>query len=420
MPDLMTRRKLLRPMWLGGRQDPLPQYRPRVSIRATGAPGDILICVFLRGGTDGLSLVPPYFEGADYYDGRPTIAIPEPGAGPFTAIDLDGSFGFHPGLAPLKPFYDAGSLAVVHGAGLVEANRSHFDAQRYFEQGVPNDKTIGTGWLGRHLSSTGPGSGSVFRGIALSDHVQAALRGELPALAVSSLENIGFHGPKNKDDEDLALALLQQFYLGQPVGLLHDQAQLLFETIAILRQLAEAGYTPAAGAVYPDDGFGYGLRQIAQLVKADLGLEAACIDLGGWDTHETQGVRDGQFAGLAASLGAGLAAFATDLGDRMQNVTIVTMSEFGRTTRENGSAGTDHGHGNAMLLLGGGVIGGHVYSRWPGMSEGELDSEGDLVVTIDYRDVFAEILQYRLLNPALSQVLPNFVPTPLGALRPRV
>jgi len=410
-----------RPLWLGGRQDPLPQYRPRMAFRADAAsPSDILICVFLRGGTDGLSLVPPYFEGTNYYTGRPTIAVPPPGPGATAALDLDGSFGMHPALAPLKPFYEAGSLAVVHAAGLTNANRSHFDAQRYVEQGVPDNKTIGTGWIGRHLTTTSTPADSVFRGIALSDHIQAALRGTVTPLAITSLAEIGFHGPYHKDDEDLALTLLQQFYLAEPAGtLLRSQAQLLFETVATLRALADGGYEPAPGAVYPDDGFGFGLRQLAQLIKGELGLEAACIDLGGWDTHETQGVQDGQFAALTASLGAGLAAFATDLGDRMQNVTVVTMSEFGRTTRENASGGTDHGHGNAMLLLGGGVIGGHVYHRWPGMAPGNLDSEGDLVVTVDYRDVFAEILQNRLLNPALSDVLPNFVPTPLGALRPK-
>jgi uncharacterized protein (DUF1501 family) len=387
---------------------------------APGSPADILVCVFLRGGTDGLSLVPPYAEGAHYYDGRPTIALAEPGAGPAAALDLDGSFGLHPALAPLLPFYEAGSLGIVHAAGLANANRSHFDAQRYVEQGVPDNKTIGTGWIGRHLSSSSTPADSVFRGIALSDHVQAALRGSITPLALTSLDEIGFHGPRRKEDEDLALTLLQQFYLAEPSpGLLHDQARLLFDTVATLRALADAGYEPAPGAEYPEDGFGFGLRQIAQLIKGELGLEAACIDLGGWDTHETQGVQDGQFAALAASLGQGLAAFATDLGDRMRNVTVVTMSEFGRTTRENASAGTDHGHGNVMLLLGGGVVGGRVIHRWPGMAPGSLDPEGDLLVTIDYRDVYAEILRYRLLNPALDQVLPDFTPTPLGALRPK-
>jgi uncharacterized protein (DUF1501 family) len=411
-----------RSLWLGGKQDPLPQYRPRFAFRQSAAePGDLLVCIFLRGGTDGLSVVAPYAEGANYYGVRPTIAVPEPGSGPFAAIDLDGQFGLHPGLAPLKPFYEAGTLAVVHACGLTEANRSHFDAQRYVEQGVPGDKTIGTGWIGRHLASKYTGSDSVFRGIALSDHVQASLRGDVPALALASLDEIGFRGPRSgKDEEDLALRALQELYLaGSAAGPLQEQAQLLFETVETLQQLANEGYQPGGGAVYPDDGFGFGMRQIAQLIKADLGVEAACIDLGGWDTHETQGVRDGQFAALVASLGQGLAAFATDLGDRMQNVTVVTMSEFGRTTAENASHGTDHGHGNVMFLLGGGVSGGQVFSRWPGLAPGNLDDEGDLVVTIDYRDVFAEIVRYRLLNPALDQVLPNFTPTALGAFRPR-
>lgn len=426
MNQLLNRRAALsrlgRPLWLGGKQDPLPQYRPRLAFRQNAAePSDILICIFLRGGTDGLSVVAPYAEGANYYDVRPTIAIPEPGSGPFSAIDLDGQFGLHPALAPLKPFYDAGSLAVVHACGLTEANRSHFDAQRYVEQGVPGDKTIGTGWIGRHLASKDTGSTSVFRGIALSDHVQAALRGDFPALALSSLDEIGFRGPRSdKGEEDLALQALRQLYLGgSAAGPLQEQAQLLFETVETLQQLANEGYQPGGGAVYPDDGFGYGMRQIAQLIKADLGLEAACVDLGGWDTHETQGVRDGQFAQLVASLGQGLAALSTDLGDRMRNVTVVTMSEFGRTTKENASHGTDHGHGNVMFLMGGGVSGGQVFSRWPGLAPGSLDEEGDLVVTIDYRDVFAEIVRYRLLNDAVGQVLPNYTPNPLGALRPK-
>lgn len=422
----LSRRQALglarRPLWLGGRQDPLPQYRPKLAFRQNAEePGDILICVFLRGGTDGLSVVVPYVEGAHYYDVRPTIAVPEPGSGASAAVDLDGRFGLHPALAPLKPFYDAQTLAVVHACGLTEANRSHFDAQRYLEQGVPGDKTIGTGWIGRHLASKNTGSNSVFRGIAFSDYIQTSLRGDVSALAIPSLDDVGFRGPEtNKGEEDLALQVLQQLYLGGSAeGPLQEQAQLLFETVATLQRLANDGYQPSGGASYPEDGFGYSMRQIAQLIKADLGLEAACVDLGGWDTHETQGVLDGQFAAQVASLGQGLAALATDLGDRMSGVTLVTMSEFGRTTAENASHGTDHGHGNVMFLLGGGVSGGQVFSRWPGLAPGNLDEEGDLVVTTDYRDVFAEIVRYRLLNPALDLVLPNYTPQALGALRPR-
>lgn len=424
MNRMLSRRQALglvrRPLWLGGRQDPLPQYRPRLAFRqAADEPGDILVCIFLRGGADGLSVVAPYAEGAHYYDVRPTIAVPEPGSGAFAAIDLDGQFGLHPGLAPIKPFYDAGSLAVVHACGLTQASRSHFDAQRYVEQGVPGDKTVGTGWIGRHLASKNTGSNSVFRGLALSDHMQTSLRGDVPALALTSLSDVGFYGPSAGDEEELALRVLQTLYAGgSAAGPLQQQAQLLFETVDILQQLANDGYQPGGGAVYPDDGFGFSLRQIAQLIKADLGLEAACVDLGGWDTHERQGVQGGDFAALVASLGQGLAAFATDLGDRMSGVTVVTMSEFGRTTTENASHGTDHGHGNVMFLLGGGVSGGQVFSRWPGLAPENLDEEGDLVVTIDYRDVFAEIVRYRLLNSALDQVLPNYAPTALGALRP--
>lgn len=420
MNGMMNRRQALsrlrRPLWYGGKQQPLAQYQPRLAFRQNAAaPGDILVSIFLRGGMDGLSAVVPYAEGANYYDVRPHLAIPAPGAGTFSAIDLDGQFGLHPSMARMKELYDSGLLAIVHATGLTDATRSHFDAQRFMEQGVPGDKTIGTGWIGRHLAVQAAAGDSNIRGLAINDHLPFALRGPAPALAVSSLDEIGFRGAKgSKDDEDLLLATLQQLYLAPTTqSLLRDQATLVFETVDTLQQLAQAGYTPAPGAVYPEDGFGFSMRQVAQLIKADLGLEAAAVDLGGWDTHETQGVDGGGYAELVASLAQGLHAFATDLGDGIGNVTLVVMSEFGRTVAENASRGTDHGHGNVMFVLGGGVAGGKVYTQWPGLAPGGLDEEGDLAITIDFRDVLAEIVSRRLLNPAVGDVFPNFVPTPL-------
>jgi uncharacterized protein (DUF1501 family) len=408
---------------IGAAKSLFPSWMPRLAFRPqaqTSGRGDVLVAIFLRGGIDGLSAIVPYGEGANYYDRRPTLYVPEPGSSPNAAIDLDGFFGLHPSLAPLHNIYTANDLLLVHATGSIDPSRSHFDAMQFMEYGTPGSKTTGTGWIGRHLQSVATQNDSPFRAVGMGAMVQNSLRGNVVPLALKSIAD--FHLRGRADELQRAQAALGQMYGVQaPVDMLGSQARAVFETVDLLGAMSASGYTPENGAIYPEDdhGFGMGLRQIAQLIKADVGLEVACVDVGGWDTHENQGTLDGQFAYLLDTLGKGLAAFYADMGAGMRDVTVVTMSEFGRTVDENASNGTDHGHGNFMMVMGGGAAGGQVYSQWPTLDEMALDESGDLNITTDYRDVLAEIVQNRLGNRAMSDVFPHHTVTPLGLIRPR-
>ncbi len=392
-----------------------PSWMPRLAFAAPNQapPGDILICIFLRGGMDGLSAVVPYAEGKHYYDARPTLFVPEPGNKEGAAIDLDGQFGLHPTLAPLKEIYEQQDLAIVHATGLVDSTRSHFDAMRFMEFGTPGEKTIGTGWVGRHLQSAAWQNPSPFRAIGMGAMVPDALRGPVSSLAIKSIADFHFKG-RNDELRHLQRSLSSLYSLGGQNQALDQQANLVFETVDLLQSLNASQYVPAGGVSYPIDEFGMGLQQVAQLIKADVGLEVACLDLGGWDTHENQGTLDGEFNGLMSQLAQGLHALYHDLGDKMRRVTVVTMSEFGRQVAENGSQGTDHGHGNVMFLMGGGIKGGQVFTRWPTLAPEARDEGIDLAITTDYRDILAEVVSQRLKNPALDVVFPNYTPRPVG------
>lgn len=387
-----------------------PRWMPKMAFAPAGQEWrvegrDVLVCIFLRGGVDGLNTVIPYAEGAHYYDRRPTIAIPEPGSGWGSAIDLNGFFGLHPALAPLKDIYDSNGLTIVQAAGSPHPTRSHFDAMEYMERGIPGDKITGTGWITRHLESALWPNESPFRAIGMGAMLPGSLRGEMSALALQSIAD--FHLGGRDDQLDSIRRTLETLYSVQaPDNLLSAQARTVMETVDLLSELAVVDYVPEFGAAYPDTEFGMGLRQTAQLIKADVGLEVSCIDIGGWDTHEGQGGAEGVMATQLDELARGLLAFYTDLGDRIQNVSVVTMSEFGRTTGENASGGTDHGRANAMFIMGGGAY-SQVYARWPGLHPDALD-EGDLAVTLDYRDILAEIVAGRLLNPAIDSIFPNY------------
>jgi uncharacterized protein (DUF1501 family) len=409
-----TRRNFLRSAGLGLT---LPAWFPRLAFAAAPAPQrDVLVCIFLRGAADGLNIVVPLGDG-DYFQNRPTLKIPEPG-GAGSAIGLDGFFGLHPALAPFKDLYDDGLLAAVHAAGSPADSHSHFDAMDFMERGTPGSKSVATGWIGRHLGSASTGNTSPFRAVGMGPLIQASLRGPVPATALKSIAD--FHlGGKSAQPAEIARfqASLSSLYADD--AWLDGQAQQTFQAVTALAQADPGQYQPANGAKYPDGDFGNGLLQVAQLIKAALGLEVACIDLGGWDTHAAQGAATGQLAGLLAELAAGLAAFAADLADRMARITVVTMSEFGRRVRENASGGTDHGHGNCMFLLGGGVNGGKVYADWPGLAPEQLYGPGDLAVTTDFRTVLAEIVERRLLNSRIADVFPGFTPPAyLGLVRP--
>ena len=405
---------------IGASQSLFPRWMPQLAFRSpermAAGRGDVLVNIFLRGGMDGLSVVAPFAEGANYYDVRPTIAVPEPGR-PNGAIDLDGRFGLHPTLAPLKEIYDQQHLAIVHATGSIDPSRSHFDAMTFMEAGVPGNKTLNTGWIGRHLQAAAWQNDSPFRAVGMGAMIPSALRGPITPLSIRSIADFHFRG---REDElhRLQQAISSLYTIQAPTNQLERQAGLVFKTIATLDQLQATDYQPANGAQYPDDEFGLGLKQVAQLIKADVGLEVACVDLGGWDTHENQGTLTGEFNTLLTTLSNGLAAFYHDLRDYMAGVTVVTMSEFGRRAHENGSQGTDHGHGNVMFLMGGGVNGGQVHARWPGLAPEALD-DGDLAITTDYRDVLAEVVSRRLRNPALDQIFPGYRPGAVDVVKER-
>lgn len=366
---------------------------------------DVLICIFQRGGMDGLNAVVPYGEAEHYYDKRPTLAIAEPGANGKSLLDLDGYFGLHPSLAPLKDIFDEGHLSAIHAVGSPDPTRSHFDAMTFMEQGTPGDKLTGTGWLNRHLQSVPWQNDSPFRAVGMGSMVQASLRGPVSALALKSITDFHLAG-KNDQLPMIQRTLAQLYQAPKPVTPLQISAKETLSTMNYLKRLADRNYEPSNGADYPSSEYGRSLKQVAQLIKEDVGLEVACVDIGGWDTHEAQGAAEGRFANLLAELAAGLMAFYRDMGDEMKRVTVVTMSEFGRRAEENASEGTDHGHGNCMFAMGGGVKPG-VFARWPGLQKEALD-RGDLSITTDYRDVLSEILVQRLGNSQLGTVFPNY------------
>ncbi len=425
----MNRRDLLTNLGalgtLGVSRALLPNWLPQLAFRSletvstaqSNAPGDTLVCIFLRGGVDGLSAVVPYGEGAALYDARPTQRVAEPGNAAGAALELDGFFGLHPALAPLADIYHDGDLSVVHAVGSTDASRSHFDAMQYMENGTPGVKMTSTGWLGRHLKSAAWQNGSPFRAVGIGAMLPASLRGGTP-LSLRSIADFHLRG-RQGEVQRMEQMLADLYTLHTPGEMLGPQADLVFQTVEMLDALETHSYQPAGGASYPEDhhGFGKGLAQIAQLIKAEVGLEVACLDLGGWDTHEEQGTLDGGFNDLLDTLGRGLDALYTDLGEKMQRTTVVTMSEFGRRVQENASAGTDHGHGNMMMMMGGGVKGGQVYSQWPTLAPDAL-SDGDLAITTDYRDVLAEIVAQRLGNAKLGEVFPGHSVTPLGLVEP--
>lgn len=402
---------------IGADQSLFPAWMPRLAFgKSAPANCDVLVCIFLRGGLDGLAAVAPCFEGASYYDRRPTQSVPEPGS-ENGGIELGNGFGLHPALGGLKQVYDAGDLAIVHATGLPGGSRSHFDAQADAERGAGLDKSVVTGWIGRHLQSAAWLNESPYRAVGIGTLLQASLRGYPNGLAVRSFRDHRFHAP-GREEQLFARTVQRMYSIEDPQTALERQARLVFDTIELMQQLADAEYTPDNGAVYPDTNFGRALRSIAQLIKADVGLETARTDVGGWDTHAQQGTIGGDLANRLAELGNAMTAFYLDLGSLKDHVTLLTMSEFGRRVDENGSRGTDHGSGNVMFLMGGGVNGGQVFGPWPGLADEHLD-DGDLAVTTDYRDILAEVVQRRLSNSSLDYVLPGHTVTPLGLLVPR-
>ncbi len=365
---------------------------------------DTLVVIFQRGAADGLNIVIPFGEKA-YYRYRPTIGIPQPGAAAQeeSCIDLDGFFGFHPSLSSLKSLYDDRCLAVVHAAGSPDPTRSHFDAQDFMESGTPGLKGTADGWLNRSLLQ-GQARISPLRAVALGPTLPRTLRGQNEAVAVGNINEFQVRSAP-------AASAFESMYDESNDTLLRGTGRETFDAIRLLRSVQKSPYSPTGGAEYPRTPLGSHLQQIARLIKADVGLEAAFADVGGWDHHVNEvGARPSQgiLANALRGFGQGLTAFWRDLGDRMQNVLVVTMSEFGRTARENGNRGTDHGHANVMFVLGARVQGGKVYGKWPGLEDEQLNEGRDLALTTDFRDVLGEIVYRHLGNHDLNTVFPGY------------
>jgi len=370
-----------------------------------------LVCIFQRGAVDGLNMIVPHGDPF-YYRERPRIAIPRPGT-TGGALDLDGHFGLHPALAPLLPLYQSGALAAVHAVGSPDSTRSHFDAQDYMESGTPGVKTTGDGWLNRALLHARDHADTPFRGVAIGPQLPRALRGAAPSLAIDNLESFGIGGRGEVGDR--LTAAFEELYQGSATGIVATSSEEGFEAVKMLRTANPAQYLPANGAEYPRGPLGNAMRQIAQLIKSDLGTEIAFADVSGWDTHVNQGAAEGQLANRLTEFGRSLAAFAQDLAERMADVVVLTMSEFGRTVAENGNIGTDHGHATAMMVMGGATRGGRVLGQWPTLDPAKRFEGRDLAVTTDFRDLFAEILTGHLGTVDLGAVFPGYQPA--GASR---
>lgn len=367
-----------------------------------------LVVVFQRGAADGLNVVVPYGEPR-YYKLRPSIAVARPRKGdPDTALDLDGRFGFHPALTPFKELYDRRLLAVIHAVGSPGATRSHFDAQDFMESGTPGRKSTSDGFLNRYLQAHAREHAESFRAVASTTELPRILGGPAPVLAIPELDKFGIGGRYG----ELAKRGLARLYSASDDALLASTARETFEAVELLERVDPTRHRPANGARYPSGGFGRSMLQIAQLIKSDVGLEVAFAETGGWDHHVNEGGSQGQLANVLRKFGEGIDAFVRDLGDRMEDVVLVTLSEFGRTVAENGSRGTDHGHAGAMFVIGGGVQGGKLHGRWPGLEQEQLFEGRDLALTTDYRDVIARVLAGHLGATDLATVFPGHAVRP--------
>jgi uncharacterized protein (DUF1501 family) len=364
----------------------------------------VLVTIFQRGAVDGLNMVVPFGERA-YYAARPSIAIGPPSSGPGAAIDLNGFFGLHPRLAPLEPFYREGQLAIVHACGSPDVTRSHFDAQDYMETATPGVKSTTDGWLNRYLHAREHQAATPFRAVALAPQLPRSLQGLAPALAIGQIDRFGIRAGQNSE---MVQSSFESEYAAAADRVLNDTSRDAFNAIRMLKGADPRRYTPSNGASYPASPYGAALRQIAQLIKADLGLEVAFAESGNWDHHANEGAATGQLANRLDDFARGIAALARDLGDRMQDVVILTMSEFGRTVGENGNRGTDHGHGNAMMVLGGGVRGGRILGRWPGLAPEQRHDGRDLAITTDFRAVFNEVVKAHMGLTDTRAVFPGF------------
>ena len=406
-----------------------------------------LVVVFQRGACDGLNTIVP-FGDPGYRKARPSIGIAAPKEGDATAaINLDGHFGLHPALKDLAPLYRNGSLGIVHAIGSPNPSRSHFDCQDFMESGTPGIKSTSDGWMNR-FAGVLPQTDSKFRSVALTQTLPRVLRGASPAVALARIDDFhvrediemsegggmarpgrraareGAAGNRDmaakKASEDSSAAAFEKLYADAAKDMLGNAGRETFEAIEALKVADPSKYSPRAGVTYPRGRLGESMKQMAQLIKAGLGVELAFVDIGGWDHHTAEGASTGQLANLLRQLGGSLSAFNNDLADLMSDVVVMTMTEFGRTVRENGNRGTDHGHGSVSFVMGGPVRGGRVHGTFPKLSEENLYEGRDLPVTTDFRDLVGEVLVRHMGLSDLAKVFPNYQAKPsafVGALR---
>jgi uncharacterized protein (DUF1501 family) len=384
----------------------LPAFLQRAVAEIPASGKKKMVVLFQRGAMDGLNVVVPFAE-PNYYRLRPTIAIPQPSrGGADAAIDLDGYFGLHPSLALLQPLFQSNQLAIVQAVGSPDPTRSHFDAQDFMESGTPGVKATDDGWLNRALQSKPEPEASPFRAVAFGPFLPRTLQGTAPAVAIPDLDQFKMYGPQQVEGG------FEAMYAQTVDRAMRGVGTETFEAVDQLKKINPATYQPENGAQYPTSRFGKSLMEIAELFKADVGLEVAFLDSGGWDHHVNEGGVQGQLSNLLRDLGQGIAAFHQDMGDHMGDIVFVSMSEFGRTAHENGNRGTDHGHANCMFVMGGGVRGGKIYTRWPGLNDEQLHDGRDLAVTTDYRSVLGELISKHLGESKLAPVFPGFANDP--------
>jgi uncharacterized protein (DUF1501 family) len=389
----------------------IPSFLTRAAFGATDSSlaNKRLVVVFQRGAADGLNIVVPHAEAA-YYAMRPSINIPRQ-----QVLDLNGFFGLHPSLSSLRPLWEQKHLAIVHAAGSPDETRSHFDAQDYMESGTPGVKSTQDGWLNRTLQTEHNTTDTPFRAVALGTSLPRILGGHAPAVAVSNVNGFGIAGG-NPAATPIGNTF-EAMYAQSVDSVLHGTGKETFDAVKMLKSADPQKYTPAPGANYPRGRFGEAMRQTAQLIKSNVGVQVAFTDIGGWDHHVNEGAVQGQLGNVLREFAESISAFWTDLGNLAEDTVLITMSEFGRTARENGNRGTDHGHANVMFVLGGPVRGGRVFGRWPGLDQSQLHEGRDLALTTDFRTVVGESVARHLGNRDLNAVFPGFNNQPQSFLR---
>lgn len=381
----------------------LHQFASAAALNTGYGKKKVLVTIFQRGAVDGLNMVVPHGE-SEYYNLRPTIAVAKPGQTD-GAVNLDGYFGLHPSLKPLEKFWQSKQLAVITSAGSPDNTRSHFDAQDYMESGTPGNKGTKDGWLNRVMQNSSAKDDSPFRAVAMTQQLPRSLYGRAPSVAMTNLADFsikaGIYSQNMKGG-------FEGIYEQNAKDTLGATGKETFEAVNYLKEANPLQYQPENGAVYPNSELGRSLEQIAQLIKAGVGLEVAFAEAKGWDTHVNEGNGRGQLANLLGDFAQSIAAFGTDLGKRMDDVVLITMSEFGRTARENGNRGTDHGHANSMFILGNTVKGGKVYGDFKGLKNDKLYEGRDLDVTTDFRDIFAEAANKHMGSKDVAKIFPNY------------